>query len=119
MEKVRLYRQSGKPVESAKMLEYEEEFKKLYDKTEAKADTIFAKDKGKLTRVPKMLIQQRMLSYGERLLTIKYNVAVEEELPKTKADIENLMLKYDGVPVMYAVNRNTNELIMLLMDSLQ
>lgn len=119
MEKIRLYRQSGRPVDSEKMLEYESEFKKLYDKTEAKADAVFTKDKGKLTRIPKMLIQQRMLSYGERLLTIKYNVAVEEDLPKTKADVENLMLKYDGVPVMYAVNRNTNELIMLLMDSLQ
>jgi len=119
MEKVRLYRQSGKPVESAKMLEYEDEFKKLYDKAEAKADAVFTKEKGKLTRVPKMLIQQRMLSYGERLLTIKYNVAVEEELPKSKEDVENLMNKYDGVPVMYAVNKNTNELIMLLMDTLQ
>ena len=119
MEKVRLYRQSGRPVDSAKMREYEDEFKKLYDKVESKADAVFAKDKGKLTRVPKMLIQQRMLSYGERLLTIKYNVAVEEELPKTKADVENLMNKYDGVPVMYAVNKNTDELIMLLMDSLQ
>lgn len=119
MEKVRLYRQSGKPIESAKMREYEDDFKKLYDKAEAKADAVFAKEKGKLTRVPKMLIQQRMLSYGERLLTIKYNVAVEEELPKTKADVENLMNKYDGVPVMYAVNKNTNELIMLLMDNLQ
>jgi hypothetical protein len=117
--KLKLYRQSGAPVALESRAAFEAEWKVLYDKAEAKVETLFAKTTGKLTKVPKMIMMQRMLRFVERQLVKKHNVEVLVDVPQTEADWEALIKAYEDTPVMIARTQDGTGVVAVLMDTLQ
>lgn len=116
--KLKVYRQSGSPVHPENQQKYVEDYRAFYDLCEKKADKIFAKDTGKLTKTPRMFILQRLLNYGERFLMRKYGGQDEVELPKTSKSWTALISKYSDTPLMIAKEKDSGRLILLLMDDL-
>lgn len=116
--KLKVYRQSGSPVNPEMQDKYTEEYRALYDKCEERAERTFQKTKGYLTKVPRMLILQRMLAYAERGLVKKYNGEVEVELPKTSKAWTALISKFGDTPLMLAKEQNSGKLVLILMDAL-
>lgn len=117
--KLKVYRQSGSPVNPEHETQYNEEYKLLYDKCELKADVIFAKEGGKLKRLPRMIMLQRLLRYSERGLISKYGGQDLVELPKTAKAWTALLNKYGETPLMLAKEQASGKLVLLLMDNLQ
>lgn len=119
--KLTVYRQSGSPVHPEFQAQYQEEYRTFYDRCELKAEAIFAKNTGVLNRklVPRMIILQRLLNYGERFLMRKYGGNDTVELPKTAKQWTALINKYSETPIMLAKEQKTGKLILLLMDDLQ
>lgn len=117
--KLKVYRQSGSPINPESELQYNEEYKALYDKCEAKADTIFAKEFGHLKQLPRMIMLQRLLRFAERGLIAKYGGNDVVELPKTAKAWTALLNKYGETPLMLAKEQASGKLVLLLMDNLQ
>jgi hypothetical protein len=121
--KLQLFRQSGQPVELSDRDGYDEDFKKMYDLAEVKSQKAFERRSAKGPsykgyNVPKMLILNRMLSFGERLLVKKWNKSVEIELPRSKAGMSKLLSKYEDLPIMIAKSTDGKSLVAILMDRL-
>lgn len=117
--KIKLYRQSGTPVDPAQQQEYTEAHRVMYDKCDAKAEAVFQKTTGRLTRVPRMLVLQRLLRYAERGLVRKFNGDAELELPKTAKAWSALISTYGDTPLMVAKESSSGKLVLLLMDDLK
>lgn len=122
--KLQLYRQSGRPVSLEDLEGYETEFRAMYDKAEIKSAAAFERRTAKGPaykgyNVPKVLILNRMLSYGERLLTKKWNKSVEIEVPRSKAGLIKLLATYEDTPIMLALTADRKSVIAVIMDQLQ
>ena len=101
--KLKLYRQSGTPVDLGDRERYDNDWKAFYDKAAARAGL-------------DMLLMQRFLRYGERALIIKHNIQVSVDIPKSEKAWKALMEKYENVPIIVAVNANNGELVGILKD---
>lgn len=121
MKKLTLFRESGSPVDPTLQEAYQEEYRTFYDKCEAKADKIFQKNTGVLNRrlVPKMIILQRLLQYGERSLMRKYSGSNEVELPKSAKGWSELLARYHDTPIMIAKRSDGKGIVLVLMDAYQ
>lgn len=122
--KLQLLRQSGRPVTPSDVEGYESDFRALYDKAELKSETAFQKRTAKGPgskgyNVPKVVILQRLLSYGERQLVKKWNKAVEIEVPRSKAGMLKLLSTYEDTPILIAKSTDGKNLVAILMDELQ
>lgn len=117
--KLRVYRQSGSPINPESEQLYNAEYGALYDKCELKASSMFVKEHGKLKRIPRMIMLQRLLRFAERSLIRKYGGNDEVELPKTAKAWTALINKYGETPLMLAKEQNSGRLVLLLMDNLQ
>ena len=116
--KLMLLRQSGRPSDLEKTKQYDQDWKKYYDLVETKAQKVFEKTTGKLTRTPQMIIVQRMLRYVERQLTLKYGAEDWKEIPKSARAWEKLLSSYEDVPILVA-RRADKGLVLILMDQMQ
>lgn len=63
-----------------------------------------------------MIILQRLLRYGERVLVSKYSLSQEVELPKTAASWKKLISGLDDCPVMVAKRGDSEGIVLLVMD---
>jgi hypothetical protein len=122
--KLQLFRDSGFPVSLADRDGYDADFRLMYDKTEAKAAAAYERRTAKGPsykgyNVPKMIIFNRMLAYGERLLIKKWSKNVEIELPRSKTALIKLLSTYEDVPIMLALSVDRKSVIAVLMDQLQ
>lgn len=104
--KLKIYRQSGDPVELANRELYKAEWQLFYDRAAERA----ALD---------MLKLQRMLRFGERLLVRKHNVEVVIEVPKSQKAWTTLIAKYEDTPFMIARTADGEGLVGVIMDALQ
>lgn len=116
--KVKIFRYSGTPIDVEAKALYDADWKRVYDLAEQKADKIFNKSTGSLTRVPKMIVLQRLLKYAERLLLKKYNVSVEVELPKSQKAWAALVAKYQA-PILVAQRSDSKGNVLIIMDEMQ
>lgn len=105
MSKIKLFRQSGTPVELESLKAYESEWKVYYDKAAERAGL-------------DMLLLNRFLSFGERQLIKKHGSEVEIELPKTAKAWNELCNKY-ACPIMAAQRQDGRGLLLVIMDVLQ
>ena len=119
MAKLKIYRQSGSPVAPDMQQKYDEEFKAAFDKCELKADKVFQKNVGYLTKVPRMIVMQRLLRYAERSLVKKYNGQAEVELPKSAKAWSALLSKFGDTPLLVAKSADGEALVLILMDTLE
>ena len=104
--KVSLMTQSGKPVDMNSALEYEKAFKLEYDRLwELKQD-------GKIN------IDQMRIALGEvdKSLADKYPMNVKVSVPKSDRAWKELILALE-CPVIVAVASDTEEVVMIKMDS--
>lgn len=104
--KVKLFRQSGEPVEPSAQEAYRADWANYYDKAQSRA---------KLD----MLKLQRMLSYGERQLIKKHGSQVELEMPKSAKAWDKLISSYGDTPIMTARTTDGKSVVLILMDQLQ
>lgn len=104
--KLKLYRQSGNPVNLEDRDGYDKEFKAMYDRCAERA---------KLD----MLKMNRMVSFCERQLVRKWNKEVIIEVPQSKKKMAELLAKYEDVPIMIARTTDGKDLVGILMDQLQ
>jgi hypothetical protein len=116
--KLKIYRQTGQPVDVEMQQQYTESYRTMYDRCEAKADKLFQKKSGYLKLLPHMIMLQRYLRFAERELVRKFNGNVEIELPKSPRAWRKLIESYGDTPVMIAREQHTGGIILLLMDDL-
>lgn len=114
--KIQVYRQSGTPVNEKDQAAYNEEWQKFYDKAESRAREIH--NQGPESESYFILLQ-RFLSYGERQLIKKFNVAVEVELPKTSRGWTKLIESFQDTPVLLARRQESGKLVLIIADTLQ
>ena len=116
--KLKIYRQSGTPVDISNQEQYTIAYREMYDKCEAKAELVYKKKTGKLTIVPHMIMLQRLLRFAERSLVRKFNGEVVVELPKTARAWTKLVSSYGDTPIMLAREANSGGLVLIIMDAL-
>lgn len=116
--KIKLYRQSGTPVDVEKQQQYTEAHRAMYDRCELKADKLFAKFSRALHKVPHMIMLQRYLRFAERKLVRTFNGNVEIELPKSAGAWKKLISSYGDTPIMVARESTSGSIVLILMDDL-
>lgn len=104
--KLEVYRQSGQPVSGDAQALYKTEWQAFYDKAAARAGL-------------NMLSLQRFLRYGERQLTLKHNVKVEVDIPKSAKAWMALLATYEDTPLMMAKTTDGKKLVLIIMDVFQ
>jgi hypothetical protein len=100
----------------AKLVAYDEEWKQLFDKAEIKAEQVFQKTTGKLTKTPKMIVLQRLLRFVERQLTLKYGSEEVVDLPKSEKAWSKLSERFGDNPILVAKRQDNGKIILVLMD---
>jgi len=106
VKKLKLYRQSGLPVDLSSRKAYEEAWKLFYDKAAERAGL-------------DMLRLQRFLRFGERQLVRQHNVQVFVDLPQSARAWTKLIQKFEDCPIMVARSADGSEVVGVLMDSFQ
>lgn len=104
--KIKLYSQTGKPVNIENAKAFEEEFKNQYDVLWTK------KEKGDIS-LDDMKIELDKL---DKHLSSKYPMHVLVDMPNGGKKWKNLVLYY-GFPITIAVTQETKELALFLMDA--
>lgn len=104
--KVKLYSQSGKPVDLEAAKAFEETFKAEYDKLWAK------KTSGEIT----LDEMREQLAAVEAELTLKYPMYKEVNMPKSGKQWKELIMACE-CPVVLAITQETKELALFKMDS--
>jgi hypothetical protein len=104
--KLKLFRQSGEPVDLEAREAFKADFKAVYDKAAERAGL-------------DMLKLSRMLSFCERQLVKKHNGQVEHDIPKSQKAWAALIAKYEDTPIMLARTTDGKSVVMILMDTLQ
>lgn len=113
--KIQVYRQSGEPVEEKDRAAYTQEWQTFYDKAETRAREIH--NQGPESESYFILLQ-RFLSYGERQLVKKYNVAVEVELPKSIRSWTKLIEQFHDTPIILARRQDSGKLVLIIADTM-
>ena len=116
--KLTVYRQSGSPVNPTHQAAYLAEYQAYFDKCELRSKKVFAKNSRLLRHLPEMIIMQRMLQYGERLIMRMYGGQDQVELPRSAKAWTELLNRYSETPIMVAKERESGKLLLLLMDDL-
>ena len=104
--KIKLYNQSGKPVSYENAKSYEDDFKVSYD-------TLWASYEAKDITLDDFKAELAKL---DSLLSKKYPMFENVELPSSGKQWKNLQIKY-GYPIIIAIAQETKELVLFLMDS--
>lgn len=104
--KVKVYRQTGKPLDIEKCKMYEQEFKNAYDILWEKKQ----KDEVSIDYVRDSLI------VVEAELAKKYPIYDEVELPNSAKKWKQLQMTYQS-PITVAIAADTNELTLFIMDA--
>lgn len=107
MAKIKIYNESGRPVEAGQLEAHETEFKSEFDKLWA------LKESGSL------LIEDFKIELDkvDKRLRSKYRMYKVEELPKSKKGWVGLLAQY-GATVKIGVTEENGEVIIILEDSL-
>lgn len=116
---MKVYRQSGSPVDPEMQEQYLAEYQAYFDKCEQRAKRVFEKNVPRLRHLPEMIIMQRMLQFGERLILKKYNKDTIVDMPKTRKAWAALLSRFHDTPVMVAKEAKSGTPILILMDELQ
>lgn len=118
MSKVKIFRASKDPLNPEDRLKYNEDFKAMYDRCEEKSMAIFLKERGTLAKrydISRMMVLQRLVQYGEFLLTKKHNFSIEVEFPSTQKAWKALTDKYEA-PIMVAQRVDGKGLVLVIQD---
>lgn len=120
---LRVFRQSGEPVNIESRAAFINEWKEFFSRAKARAQdpdiarNLVDNDETNMAGVD-MKKFKRFLDYGERLLTKKHNYQVYETLPQTPDEWNDLMDRYEQVPIIVAVEEKNKELVLILADGM-
>ncbi len=103
---VKVYRQSGKPMNYDNALAYEKDFKEAYD-------VLWNKKLSQEITIDQM---REELGKLDKELQQKYPMYEEVKMPTSVKQFKNLIMSYE-CPITIAITQETKELALFVMDS--